>query len=797
MVYFRLLAVVAGSALAYAQTDDIQGDIQTLYKQRVASIIPGSGATAENVQNYMSKIREDGTWADVDYTTGCDARRANWPASVHWTRILAMAGAYYGTPGVTEYAKSPELWGVISRAMDYWFANDFGTIGNGACMDGGGLVDDLCPCGTPGLWNTNWYSNVILVPRTAGSACMLLRDELTPTQLGNCTHMTARSYAVFYRELQPAYTAGANTLEIASIGISAGLLENNRTGNTTRLFEAFDRIHNGLVVQNEDYVDGVKPDGSFHQHIGMIYNGNYGGVFSGNIAALELQSLNTRFQANETGRNVLGLLLGGTQWMIYSDPGRKKHFWDYTVIPRFISFALADNQASSGVGGVDKNYRILGDSWNQTEMQRFVRDLEPVPTSVNAGPLVGNRMFWSSDYMVHRTEDTITTLKLISNRTKSSECTNTQNPYGFHLSDGVMYQYSTGAEYHDMWATIDWNLTPGSTTDYNATVLECSKTEVLGIEAYAGGISAGDVGVAAMKYLNPQTQQFSFRKAWFFFSDNVQHVLVNGIVSGTSAPVYSNLDQRLHKGAIYINDDEVESGNYSSVNSLWHSGTGYLFPGSQGTKIWLNEGNKTGEWKNIGTSSQPAYTTDMFAASIFHDPSNLGGPIEYSIFPATGSNEDFKTKATKTTPKTIANDGTVSAAVDSEGHLMGAAFWAEGGGSVRVPTMGLMVHVDRAVALVLKYAGGQSGEIYLADPTHGTGTVKVRLEKSTTSYKHKHRRDDRRILGHAGGELYVNTGHHHRDLEMSSDVVLLDFELPEGGMAGSGISKRFACSWCQ
>jgi hypothetical protein len=28
-----------------------------------------------------------------------------------------------------------------------------------------------------------------------------------------------------------------------------------------------------LVVQNQDYVDGVKPDGSFHQHIGMIYNG--------------------------------------------------------------------------------------------------------------------------------------------------------------------------------------------------------------------------------------------------------------------------------------------------------------------------------------------------------------------------------------------------------------------------------------------------------------------------------------------------------------------------------------------
>ncbi|CCO29184.1 hypothetical protein BN14_03188 [Rhizoctonia solani AG-1 IB] len=571
----------------------------------------------------MSNILDNGTWSDVNYATGCNAQRANWPANVHWTKILAMAQAYSGASGAEEYAKSTELRGVILRAMEYWFANDFSTIGNGACMDGGGLLDDLCPCGTPGLWNTNWYSNVILVPRTAGSVCLLLRDELTPTELGNCTQTTARSYTVFYRDPQPSYTAGANTLEIASIGISAGLLENNRTGNTTRLWDAFHRIHSGLVVENEDHVDGVKPDGSFHQHSGIIYNGNYGGVFATNVREIELQAINTGFQADQAGRDILGLLLEGTQWMIFSDPARNKHFWDYTVIPRFIAFALADNQATSGIegafgGGLD-GFQTLGDAWNQTQIQKFFRDLEPVPESVNAGPLVGNRMFWNSDYMVHRTEETITTLKLISNRTKTSECINTQNPYGFHLSDGVIYQYSTGAEYHDMWATFDWNLAPGSTTDYNVTALECSKTEVFGIEPYAGGVSTGDIGVAAMKYLNPQMQKFSFHKAWFFFSDNVQHVLINGVVSNTTAPVYSNLDQRLHKGPIYVGEDEVAEGNYSNVNSLWHSGTGYIFPEPQATKIWLNAGNKTGKWKDIGTSTQPAYTTDMFAASIIHD----------------------------------------------------------------------------------------------------------------------------------------------------------------------------------
>ncbi|CCO35094.1 hypothetical protein BN14_09208 [Rhizoctonia solani AG-1 IB] len=479
---------------------DVQDDIQTLYEQKVASIIPWSGATTEGVKSYISTLKEDGTWAEVDYTTGCDARRANWPAGVgHWNRVLAMAAAYRGAPRAEGYAKDPELRGAISRAMEYWFANDFSTIGNGACMDGGGLVNDTCPCGTPGLWNTNWYSNVILVPRTAGSACLLLRDELTPTELGNCTHITARAYTVFYRDPQPPYSVGANTMEISSIGITAGLLENNRTGNTTRLFDAFERVHNGLVIEKEDRVDGVKPDGSFHQHIGIIYNGNYGAVYASNVRAIELQARNTVFQANQTGRDVLGLLTEGTQWMIFSDPVAGKHYWDYVrpkssaYLRKFMEKLTFHKQATSGIGGNITEVRVLGDAWNQAQMQRFARDLGPVPTSVNAGPLIGNKMFWNSDYMVHRTNDSITTLKLLSNRTKTSECINTQNPYGFHMSDGVVYQYSTGAEYHDMWATFDWNLAPGSTTDYNATALGCSTTEAFGIESYAGGVSTGEI----------------------------------------------------------------------------------------------------------------------------------------------------------------------------------------------------------------------------------------------------------------------------------------------------------------
>jgi hypothetical protein len=37
----------------------------------------------------LQTLGPDGSWpaSEIDYTTGCPARRANWPASNHWARI--------------------------------------------------------------------------------------------------------------------------------------------------------------------------------------------------------------------------------------------------------------------------------------------------------------------------------------------------------------------------------------------------------------------------------------------------------------------------------------------------------------------------------------------------------------------------------------------------------------------------------------------------------------------------------------------------------------------------------------
>ncbi|KAG8691914.1 hypothetical protein FRC11_005707 [Ceratobasidium sp. 423] len=784
---FAGAAFALGLGLARAQASE--QDIQTVYERRLPFIVSWSLATPELVQQYLGSLTGGGTWPDVNYATGCNAQRANWPASAHWNRVLVLAAAYHGgVNGTEQYVKNPEVRDALSRSMGYWFANDFSTVANGACLDRGGVNGEPCPCGTPGLWNTNWFSNVILVPKLVGGACLLLRDELTSPEYGNCTLMTARAYAPFYRNPQPGYVSGANILDMSTVGIAAGLLENNRTGNASRIMEAYQRVHNETVVHDKDLVDGIKPDGSFQQHIGIVYDGNYGKDFSNALLELELQAADTAFQANASVRDAFSSHIGGAQWMTFEDTKNKTLHWDYTVIGRMVAFAIADDQASANIKINLTSVQALGDAWNSTQLQKFATDLSKPAKTANAGSLTGNRMFWNSDYMVHRTNQTITTVRMVSNRTKTSECVNTQNPFGFHLSDGAMYQYSNGQEYLNMYATFDWNLVPGTTVDYGATVLNCSTTEKIGVTTYAGGVSAGDVGIAAMQYTNPNTKAFSFKKAWFFFKDNVQHVLVNGISSTSSAPVYSVLDQRLHKGPIYLDGEQVSSGNYCDVDSLWHAGTGYIFPESQGTEIRLEAGQKTGNWSTIGTSTQGNVTKDMFSASIVHDDTNLGAPMEYSIFPATKSNEEFEDKAETCTPKTVVNDGTVSAALDYDARTLGAAFWNVGGGSVRVDEMGLTVYVDRPLVLVLKFTGkgNRSGSVSIADPTHGSGPARVRLVWSTSSSSNHP--ECRRMLGHAGARR--NWGSHKCNRQTTKTQVL-DFNLPSGGLAGSGLTQAF------
>ena len=152
-------------------------------------------------------------------------------------------------------------------------------------------------------------------------------------------------------------------------------------------------------------------------------------------------------------------------------------------------------------------------------------------------------------------------------------------PFGFHLSDGVLHTYLRGNEYES--TAWDWNFIPGITVDYGATPLNCDGAATSGVEAFVGGVSTGQCGVATMRYTNPTRQTaLHWQKAWFFLQHDVQHVMVSGVASSSGAPVYTVLDQRLHNGSIMV-DGSAQRQSMNSTIALSLFGMGMLVIVSQ------------------------------------------------------------------------------------------------------------------------------------------------------------------------------------------------------------------------
>ena len=293
---------------------------------------------------------------------------------------------------------------------------------------------------------------------------------------------------------------------------------------------------------------------------------------------------------------------------------------------------------------------------------------------------------------------------------------NSQNTKGFHLSDGTVYTYLSGAEYEDIAAAWDWNLIPGTTLDYDGVPLSCSTTGQHGIESFVGGVSDGELGISAMRYTNPLTQTTRWQKAWFFFGGDTQHVTVSGVASTSGKDIMHVIDQKRRNGTVYVggkavNDSELVLSVPAPLTTLWHDGIGYVFRDrdDESNTLVVLQGNKTGAWSDIGTATQPISTVDLFAAYIHQEPLQLDKRISYTIFPAR-TQKRFHHDSRKHIIHTARNDASVTAVFDR--HTVGIVFWARRGGEVTV--QGTVIRANAAVVVLIRW---DWGTVTVSDPS--------------------------------------------------------------------------------
>ncbi|KAI9017910.1 chondroitin AC/alginate lyase [Phycomyces nitens] len=651
---------------------------------------------------WIGNLSSQGIWPDIDYSTGCDGRRANWPAQNHFQRIVIMASLWY----VNQSDES--LVTKSSLAMDYWFSNNYVPD---SCIDMGGLSNNTCPCGTPGFWSTNWFGQMILLPRIISNACLLLKPRLTDTQLGNCTSVTKRAFdKVDDFIFSIGYMTGSNMLDVSSIGMAEALLTNNLTLMTRALGYFYGQL--AITPLNQD---GIKQDGSFLQHFGQLYTGNYGKDFINSVLRIFIQTANTTFAPTLQTQLAFETLLEGTEWMIVGHPNQTL-WWDYSTIGRMVSFPVSSHQAS---GGVAINISQITDAttgWShQPAFEAIVDRLQTNTTmSPNRGPLTGARYFYSSDYLVHRTRRAIVTLKMYSKRTTNAECNNSQSPYGFHLSDGAIYTYRTGEEYVDVFASWDWDLVPGTTVDVGNTPLECNLTQWTGIESFVGSATHGELGIAVMNYTNPMTHKLSWQKTFVFFSGGYAVQLDN--VRPNPPNVTTTLDQRRLSGPVYVNRQAISSTSVAVKStdymSVWHDRIGYTLIADE---LQINTVPRQGNWSALGISND-TQTMSLFTPTAKNLKSYVVQiDVEPDYGPVTGL---FLVQN---------NTGTANVRGAYTSDYWALAFWSAG--SYISDT--ISITVSHSVVLILQptvHVSTHKWDLSVADPTQALLSVHIDIQ---------------------------------------------------------------------
>ncbi|KAI8994576.1 galactose mutarotase-like domain-containing protein [Pilobolus umbonatus] len=597
-------------------------------------------------------------------------------------------------------------------------------------MSKGGKAGE-CDCGTPGLWNENWFPNTVTVPSLIGNVCLLLLDKLSAHQLSECARIQKRG---FDRVLNPPPHAtvitGANIADIASIGVTYGLQVND----STIVQQAIDILYGSVFINEVVGADGIQADGSFMQHKGILYTGNYGKDYINELLHLFIETKNTSLVPTLEVEQVFTTLLAGTEWMIMADihsTKTNKLMWQYSSIGRMVSNKYSQGQGS---GGVKINLEMISDAsdhWTEEPRVDSITDrLTDTATSANQGNLIGTRYFYSADYLVHRAPNYITALKMYSNRTTNSECVNLQNPYGFHLSDGNIYTYVDGDEYIDVSGAWDWEYIPGTTVDYGGTVLKCSH-DVNGISPFVGGATDLNNGIAVFDFVNPVNQNLRFQKTFFFFPEGYAVQIGPTESKNLDAPLRTILDQRRRRGDIYVNGARKNTNTTytTTTRSIWHDRVGYYFPTNE--SLFVHSQFKTANWSDIGVSVGNE-TQQLFGANIRHTITNTTGLLtQYIVQPGISHTQFHDNINTNNLPISLdfrASDPQINAAYSATQDMISIAFWTPG--TYVTPWKNTTITSDTPCVLLFRETFPDTYRLTVSNPTQlaSSSVIKLKLK---------------------------------------------------------------------
>jgi chondroitin AC lyase len=635
-----LLLLLASLAALTMRADDLD-----LVRSRLEAAWLASANFTE-AERWLTTQKADGSWPDIDSE---DKRGTTWPLAEHMPRVQTLAKAYRAEN--SPLRGSSEVRQAIGRALEYWYQRDF--------------------------INLNWWHNEIGVPRNLAPALLLIRDELTPRELEQGVRILSRS------EIK---AESQNLVWLAEINAYRGLL----TNDAALVARAYGRIAAEIrIVESE----GLQADFSLLQHRLCLYSHGYGTSFIDDCARLAALLHGTRFSlAPEQLQLLVGMMLDGNQWM------SRGLMRDWSARGREIARrGLAQTHYLARAAET----LLPLQTGREVELRGLIARIRNPETST---PLVGNRIFWRSDFITHHRPEYYLSVRAFSSRIANTDFNGPENLFAHHLADGATVIAQRGDEFDGIFPLWDWQKIPGITARQEPPLQPATARRDRGSRPFAGGVSNGSYGIFAFDF---ERDGLEARKAWFCF-DRGFLALGSGINDQSGAPIATVLDQRFAKG-------EVIRGPLG----VWHDGIAYL--ALAGPEVSAGSESRRSSWRRInqGQPDDPV-EGEVFTALMDHGRNPIGGTYAYFVQPGV-SKEQLPGLRERLGVRVIVNSPPVQAAWDNEAEVGGAVFYAAGEVEL-VP--GVRLRVDRPAAVLVRREGSL-WRMWVSSPAHESGRLEI------------------------------------------------------------------------
>lgn len=653
-------------------TNDGQTAIDLITNRLIAKYLTSYTSDVTPTTLFQS-MNADGTWTDVNYNDKISI--GGWAPATHLSRLQTMAVAFR-TPSSTWF-QNVEMQTKIETGLLYYKSKN--------------------PIATD-----NWWYTDIGDPQIYMIPAILLK--------GYSSNEKMLQISGYLKNQVTRFAGGGQNLAwIAEITAYKGCMENN----LSTVEQAFEGMASILSIVSTQGDEGIKIDGSFHQHHEQIYSGGYGLSLTTYLSSfLELAS-GTLFYDVFTPERIeifRNMLLNGHRLLGY------RSVMDFGTIGRNISRSGSGANISSTV----LDQMIVADTLKAADYKAWKAHL-----SGASFPAVGNKQFWKSDIMTQHGENYYMSAKIISKRTLGTECLNTENLLGYNLPMGATNILTYGTEYKGIYPSWDWNKIPGVTSAQDADAAKLDGY-IYGTNEFGGGVSNGISGIIAYEHNYKSVQAY---KAYFMF-DDAMVCLGSNINSTKTSEIATSVNQCFLKGDVTLSHGDtietmVEKTSIGLNNLKWihHGNVGYIFPKSE--SITVRNQLQTGTWGTInGTGGSSPIRNYVFSTWISHGVIPSGSDYQYIVVPDK-SLANFEQFVQNNGFVIIRNDDKVQAIRNDISGKVGIVFHS--GETIDVRN-GLTVTSDKA-ALILIEQNGVNYKISVADPKYKEVSIQVTLNK--------------------------------------------------------------------